>query len=106
MRLSAAVAGSAGGEVCKDSVPESLRARWNGRRPDRFRPMGFLRPFGRVWFGAGPGGPGGGGILAFDALTPAAAFLNISVSTLTTDLAGGKTLAQEATAKGKTAATT
>ena len=35
---------------------------------------------------------------------PAATFLNDSVSTLETDLAGGKTLAQEATAKGKTAA--
>lgn len=66
-----------------------------------FGPFGGGGPRG---FGAGPGGPGGGGILASDVLTPAAAFLNISVSTLTTDLAGGKTLAQEATAKGKTAA--
>ncbi len=55
-------------------------------------------------FSGGPGGPGGGGILASDVLTPTAAFLNISVSTLTKDLAGGKTLAQEAVANGKTAA--
>ncbi len=38
-----------------------------------------------------------------DVLTPAASFLGISVSTLAADLKGGKTLAQEATAKGKTA---
>ncbi len=52
----------------------------------------------------GPGGPGGGGILASNVLAPAASFLGISVSTLTSDLAGGKTLAQEAVTKGKTAA--
>jgi hypothetical protein len=57
----------------------------------------------------GPGigfrvGPGGSGVLAADVLTPAAAYLGISpLSTLTSDLNGGKTLAQEATAKGKTA---
>jgi hypothetical protein len=58
--------------------------------------------------GAGFGGPGrgggGAGILSADVLTPAASFLGISVSTLATDLSSGKTLAQEATAKGKTAA--
>ena len=43
-------------------------------------------------------------LLFSDVLTPAAAFLNISVSTLAADLNGGKTLAQEATAKSKTAA--
>jgi hypothetical protein len=48
----------------------------------------------------GFGGPGGG-ILAADLLTPAAAFLNITVTDLAADLKGGKTLAQEATAKGK-----
>ncbi len=54
--------------------------------------------------GPGMGGPGGGaGILSTDVLTPAAAFLGISVSTLAADLKGGKTLAEEATAKGKTA---
>src|SRR4051794_24539276 len=55
--------------------------------------------------GPGFGGPrgGGGGILAADVLTPAADYLGISVSTLQSDLKGGKTLAQEATAKGKTA---
>ena len=53
----------------------------------------------------GPGGPGGGaGILGADILTPAASFLGVSLSTLESDLNGGKTLAQEATAKGKTAA--
>jgi hypothetical protein len=55
--------------------------------------------------GHGPGGPGGGGaILSADVLTPAASFLGISVSALAADLKGGKTLAQEAVAKGKTAA--
>ncbi|HEY3922229.1 MAG TPA: hypothetical protein VGL76_08960 [Gaiellaceae bacterium] len=52
----------------------------------------------------GAGGPGGAGILGADVLTPAATFLGVSVSTLESDLKGGKTLAQEATAKGKTAA--
>jgi len=51
----------------------------------------------------GPGGPGGGGILAADILGPAATFLKISPSTLATDLKKGNTLAQEATANGKTA---
>jgi hypothetical protein len=54
-------------------------------------------------FGHGLGGPRGGGLLAADVLTPAAGYLGISVSDLTADLKGGKTLAQEATAKGKTA---
>lgn len=55
--------------------------------------------------GPGPGGPRGGGpgILGADVLTPAASYLGVSVSTLESDLNGGKTLAQEATAKGKTA---
>jgi hypothetical protein len=53
----------------------------------------------------GPDGPGGGGVLNADVLTAAASCLKISsVSTLTSDLAGGKTLAQEATANGSTAA--
>jgi hypothetical protein len=54
-------------------------------------------------FGLGPGGPGGAGVLTSDVLTPASQFLGISVSTLTSDLSSGKTLAQEATAKGKKA---
>src|SRR5262245_19611387 len=58
------------------------------------------RGFGIV---VGPGGPGGGTVLSADVLTPAASFLGISVSTLASDLAGGKTLPQEATAKNKTA---
>jgi D-Tyr-tRNAtyr deacylase len=66
---------------------------------------GFGGPMGAFGFG-GPGGPrgGGAGILGADVLTPAASFLNVSLSTLEADLKGGKTLAQEATAKGKTAA--
>jgi hypothetical protein len=58
------------------------------------------------WMMGGPGfghHGGGGGILAADVLTPAADYLGVSVSTLASDLKGGKTLAQEATAKGKTA---
>jgi hypothetical protein len=58
--------------------------------------------FGHGGPGMGPGG--GGGVFYSDVLTPAASFLGISVSTLASDLNGGKTLAQEATAKGKTAA--
>jgi hypothetical protein len=56
-----------------------------------------------------PGGPGfgiksgGGGVAYADVLTPAADYLNVPLSTLQSDLKGGKTLAQEATAKGKTA---
>jgi D-Tyr-tRNAtyr deacylase len=55
---------------------------------------------------AGPGGPhgGGAGVLTSDVLSPAASYLGVSLSTLQSDLNGGKTLAQEATAKGKTAA--
>jgi hypothetical protein len=68
-------------------------------------------PFGMGGFGfggpgfGGPGGPrgGAGGLLAADVLTPAASYLGISVSDLASDLKSGKTLAQEATAKGKTA---
>ncbi len=70
---------------------------------------GFLMRGGPGGFGIGidgPGGPrgGGAGILGTDVLTPAASFLGVSLSTLEADLKGGKTLAQEATAKGKTAA--
>ena len=61
--------------------------------------------------GFGPGGPGmrgpggpGGGILATAALKTAASFLGIPLATLQADLKGGKTLADEAKAKGKTAA--
>jgi hypothetical protein len=69
---------------------------------------GFAGPaFGGPGFGGpGGGGPrgGGAGILTADVLTPAASFLGVSASTLVADLKSGKTLAQEATAKGKTAA--
>jgi hypothetical protein len=64
---------------------------------------GFGGPgFGGPGFG-GPRGGGGGGILAADVLTPAADYLGVPLSTLQSDLKGGKTLAQEATAKSKTA---
>jgi hypothetical protein len=43
------------------------------------------------------------GLLGVDVLTPAAGYLGISVSDLASDLKSGKTLAQEATAKSKTA---
>jgi hypothetical protein len=61
-------------------------------------------PMGEMGFG-GPGGPrgGGAGVLGADVLTPAATFIGVSPATLQSDLKGGKTLAQEATAKGKTA---
>src|SRR4051794_22895246 len=60
--------------------------------------------FGDPGSGHGPGGPGGGAaVLSADVLTPAASFLGLSVTALATDLKTGKTLAQEATAKGKTA---
>jgi hypothetical protein len=51
----------------------------------------------------GPGGPGGGGgLLAGAVLKTAAAYLQIPLADLQADLKSGKTLAQEATAKGKT----
>jgi hypothetical protein len=57
-------------------------------------------------FGLGHLGPGGrgGGVLGLDVLTPAASFLNMSVTDLANDLKSGKSLADEAKAKGKTAA--
>jgi len=78
-----------------------------------------LRGFGGPMFGpvfAGPrmhghrgglgmrGGGPGGGLLAGSVLKTAATYLGISVAELQADLKGGKTLAQEAGAKGKTAA--
>jgi hypothetical protein len=65
---------------------------------------GFFGGGGFAGRGGGFGGGAGNGTLTIDVLTPAAAFLGIPVATLESDLAGGKTLAQEATAKGKTAA--
>src|SRR5690348_315686 len=67
---------------------------------------GRFGPGGPGFFGrGGPGVRGGGaGLLGADVLTPAADYLGVSLSTLQSDLKGGKTLAQEATAKGKTAA--
>ena len=79
-------------------------------RGHHFGPRGFGILGGPGFGGPGFGGPGfdgprggGGGILAADVLTPAADYLGVSVSTLQSDLKGGKTLAQEATAKSKTA---
>src|SRR5436190_23844506 len=89
----------------------------SNQRGHRFGPRGGFGPmmmmggpgFGMRGFGPGFAGPGmgdrhgGPGALVIDSLTPAADYLGISVSTLQTDLKGGKTLAQEATAKGKSA---
>jgi hypothetical protein len=70
-------------------------------------PFGGRGPFGGVGpiGGLGLGGlrAGGAGLLGIDILTPAASYLGISVADLQSDLKSGKTLAQEATAKGKTA---
>jgi hypothetical protein len=106
----------------------ALAAPGHGRNGNKLGARGAFGPFGGAQFGGlggfgfggpgfggpgfevGRGGPWGGergpgaGILSADVLTPAASFLGISVSTLTADLKAGKTLAQEATAKGKTAA--
>lgn len=102
--VTAAVAGSA--LAARGHGKFGVRGGVHGIRTGGFGPGG-MPGFGQFG-GGGPGGPGGGpgggGILASDVLTPAAAFLNISVSTLASDLNGGKTLVQEATAKGKTAA--
>ena len=85
----------------------------SSNRGHQFGPRGGLtiHGFGPGFaFGFGfPGGPGlgvrvgGGGVTYADVLTPAADYLNVSLSTLQSDLKGGKTLAQEATAKNKTA---
>jgi hypothetical protein len=74
-----------------------------GPGPFGFGAFGVGRGFGIVVGGPGMMGPGGSAVLDADVLTPAASFLGISVATLQADLKGGKTLAQEATAKGKTA---
>src|SRR5262245_12250345 len=62
-------------------------------------------------FGHGPGGPGmrgpggpGAGLLAGNVLKTSATYLNMTVADLQTALKGGKTLAQVASDKGKTAA--
>jgi hypothetical protein len=66
--------------------------------------FGFGLRGGGPGFGLGPGARGGGGgLLATDLLTPAASYLGISLSDLQNDLKSGKSLSQEATAKGKTA---
>jgi hypothetical protein len=112
-------AGLAGSAFAAKGHSFGPRMGFHGMRAGGFGPGAFLGG-GPMMFGGpggfgvrgfqigrgpdGPGGPGGGGgVLTSDVLTPAASFLGISVSTLTGDLAGGKTLAQEATAKGKNA---
>lgn len=85
----------------------------SSNRGHQFGPRGGLtiNGFGPGFgFGFGfPGRPGfgirvgGGGAVYADVLTPAADYLSVSLSTLQSDLKGGKTLAQEATAKNKTA---
>jgi hypothetical protein len=87
----------------------------SSHRGPRFGP-GSFGPRGPGFFGGpglfGGGGPGAfglrprgiaGDLLGADVLTPAASYLGISASDLASDLKSGKTLAQEATAKGKTA---
>jgi len=84
-----------------------------------FGPMGGPGPMGMgirgggpgFMFGGGPGmhmrgpGPGGGaGLLTAETLKTAAGYLGIPVATLAADLKAGKTLGDEATAKGKTPA--
>ena len=66
-------------------------------RGHHFGPRGFGPMMGGPGFD-GPHRGGGGGLLAADVLTPAADYLGVSLSTLQSDLKGGKTLAQEATA--------
>lgn len=79
-----------------------------GFGPDGMGPGFGVRVFGGPGMrGHGPGGPGmggPGGILASGVLKTAATFLGIPLATLQADLKGGKTLAEEAKAKGKTAA--
>ena len=53
-------------------------------------------------FGRGAGGPGGFGHGGPADLTAAATYLGVTTSVLQTDLEGGQTLAQVATAQGKT----
>jgi hypothetical protein len=109
--------GAAAATHVKPPLPRPGFQGFQGGAGPRGGPGGFGFGFGGPGLGpdvAGPGlrigggfglGPGAGaGTLDADVLTSAAAFLNESVSSLTSDLAGGKTLAQEAVAKGKTAA--
>ena len=61
-------------------------------------------PFGHGGPGMrGPGGGGGGGLLASEVLKTAATYLQMSPADLATALKGGKTLADVAKDKGKTA---
>ncbi len=80
------------------------------------RGFGGMPGFGGAMFGMGgfgfggpgmghhgPGFGGGGGLLAAEVLKTTASYLGIPLATLQADLKGGKTLAEEAVAKGKTA---
>jgi hypothetical protein len=112
--------------VAAIATSTALAAPGHGRSGSRMGARaGFVRfagvgmaggPGFRVFFGGGPGGhrlgigigigpaAAAGTVLSADVLTPAASFLGFSsVSALASDLNGGKTLAREATAKGKTA---
>src|SRR5436190_4857501 len=84
----------------------SSRGHQLGTRGGPMMMHGFGPGFGfgfDLFGGPGFGGPReGGGLVYADVLTPAAGYLSIPLSTLQSDLKGGKTLAQEATAKGKT----
>jgi hypothetical protein len=61
-------------------------------------------PFGKHGHGPGMRGGSGGGLLAGAVLKTAATYLGMSVADLQAELKGGKTLAQVATSKSKTAA--
>jgi hypothetical protein len=61
-------------------------------------------PFGKHGHGAGMRGGPGAALLAGAVLKTSATYLGMSVAELQAELKGGKTLAQVATAKGKTAA--
>jgi hypothetical protein len=91
--------------VATSAFGQSGHARFGG--PAGLQSFRGLGPAGGMFGGPGFGGPGGrpgrSGLLAADVLTPAAAFLATPLATLVSDLNSGKTLAQEATAKGKTA---
>ncbi len=110
--LALAIAGVLGAVASSGGLAAPGHGRFGSRAG---LPGGFVPgPAFGAFLGGGPGGlpgfrrgfgvgPRGGALLGADVLTPAASFLGLPVSTLASDLKSGKTLAQEATARGKTA---
>jgi len=110
--LAVAIAGVLGAVASSGGLAAPGHGRFGSRAG---LPGGFVPgPAFGAFLGGGPGGlpgfrrgfgvgPRGGALLGADVLTPAASFLGLPVSTLASDLKSGKTLAQEATARGKTA---